>query len=161
MALSAFDDKGHRPEAAELAAVLAGSAPLWFRLVTHLGESYPPITEEWGFTGAKYGWSLRLKRKDRVVLYLTPQAGRCLAGVVLGEKAVASALERGLSARAAAHVEAAPATPKAEASASRSPARTTRRSSRSSSRRRWPEKNVARGPWSVARPPPTRTTIAV
>lgn len=108
MALSAFDDKGHRPEAAELAAVLAGSAPLWFRLVTHLGESYPPITEEWGFTGAKYGWSLRLKRKDRVVLYLTPQAGRCLAGVVLGEKAVAAALGRGLSARAAALVEAAP-----------------------------------------------------
>ena len=108
MALSAFDDKGHRPEAAELAAVLADSAPLWFRLVTHLGESYPPITEEWGFTGAKYGWSLRLKWKDRVVLYLTPQAGRCLAGVVLGEKAVASALERGLSARAAALVEAAP-----------------------------------------------------
>ncbi len=108
MALSAFDDKGHRPEAAELTGVLADSAPLWSRLVAHLGESYPPITEEWGFTGAKYGWSLRLKRKDRVVLYLTPQAGRCLAGVVLGEKAVAAALGRGLSARAAALVEAAP-----------------------------------------------------
>jgi hypothetical protein len=108
MALSAFDDKGHRPEATELTGVLADSAPLWSRLVTHLGASYPPITEEWAFSGAKFGWSLRLKRKDRVALYLTPQAGRCLAGVVLGEKAVATALGRGLSARAAALVEAAP-----------------------------------------------------
>jgi hypothetical protein len=108
MALRAFADKGRRPEAAELAAVLADSAPLWSRLVTHLGESYPPITEEWAFAGAKYGWSLRIKRKDRVVLYLTPQDGSLLAGVVLGEKAVAAALGRGLSARAAALVEAAP-----------------------------------------------------
>ena len=31
-----------------------------------------PVTEDWSFSGAKYGWILRLKRKKRVVLYLIP-----------------------------------------------------------------------------------------
>jgi len=108
MALSALDDKTRRPEPAELGAVLAGSGVLWSRLVAHLADHHSPITEEWGFTSAKYGWSLRLKQKDRVVLYLTPQAGRFLAGVVLGEKAIAAAAARGLSERAAAILEASP-----------------------------------------------------
>jgi hypothetical protein len=54
------------------------------------------VTEQWNFPGAKYGWSLRLKRKDRVTLYLIPQAGHFLVGVVLGEKAVKAAHECGL-----------------------------------------------------------------
>ena len=31
-----------------------------------------PVTEDWSFSGAKYGWIRRLKRKKRVVLYPTP-----------------------------------------------------------------------------------------
>jgi hypothetical protein len=39
------------------------------------------------------GWSLRLKRGKQVVLYMTPQTGAFLAGIVLGEKAVRTAHE--------------------------------------------------------------------
>ena len=91
MALSAFSEKSHPPELNELKTVLGQSAELWERLVSHVAAAYPPITELWNFAGAKFGWSLRLKRKDRVVLYMTPQVGHFLLGVVLGDKAVRTA----------------------------------------------------------------------
>lgn len=96
MALSAFDHPSHPPEAAELLRCLGGAAPLWTELVAHVAGTCPPLEEVWSFAGAKFGWSLRLKRNDRVLLYLTPGEGRFLAGLVLGEKAVAAAAEKGL-----------------------------------------------------------------
>ena len=97
MALSAFDNKSQKPDAAELEQVLSKSAKFWQQLVAHVTECHAPITEQWNFSGAKFGWSLRLRRKDRVVLYLTPQAGQFLVGVVLGEKAAQAAHASGLS----------------------------------------------------------------
>jgi len=35
----------------------------------------------------KFGWSLRLKSKDRILLYMTPQVRRPLLGVVQGDLA--------------------------------------------------------------------------
>lgn len=91
MALSAFDDKSHCPTPAELARVLGPAAAAWRQLVDETARDHGPLVELWNFAGAKFGWSLRLKQKDRVVLYLTPQAGQFLVGLVLGEKAVAAA----------------------------------------------------------------------
>ncbi len=85
MALSAFEDKTRHPEPAELRKVLGKSAALWERLISQISEKHAPITEQWSFSGAKWGWSLRLKRKDRVVLYMTPQTSHFVVGVVLGE----------------------------------------------------------------------------
>ena len=91
MALSAFDDPSSPPSPAEVAEVLGSAAGLWDRLVSDVTDSYPPITALWNFAGAKYGWSLRLRRRDRNLLHLTPQPGSFLLGVVLGEKAAAAA----------------------------------------------------------------------
>lgn len=91
MALSAFDDKFHRPTPAELAQTLGPADAAWRQLVAETTRDHGPLEELWNFAGAKFGWSLRLKKKDRVVLYLTPQAGQFLVGLVLGEKAVAAA----------------------------------------------------------------------
>jgi hypothetical protein len=96
MALSAFDGKSRPPSPAELKKVLGKSAGLWDQLISHITESSPPITEQWNFSGAKFGWSLRLRRKDRIVLYMTPQAGVFLVGIVLGEKAAKAAHESSL-----------------------------------------------------------------
>ena len=96
VALSAFDDKSRPPKPGELKTVLGGTAGLWRELVAHVTESHGPIAGLWNFAGAKFGWSLRLKRNDRVVLYMTPQAGHFLVGVVLGDKAVERAHELGL-----------------------------------------------------------------
>jgi hypothetical protein len=87
MALSAFDDKARPPAAAELAEVLGRTSGLWVELVRHVTDSYPPVAGVWNHGGAKLGWSLRLKRKDRILLHLTPQRGQFLVGVVLGEAA--------------------------------------------------------------------------
>ena len=108
MALSAFDDKTHPPTAEDLRRTLGKAAPLWDRLIAEMAEAHAPIREEWNFAGAKYGWSLRLKRRARAVLYLTPQAGAFRLGVAIGDKAAASAATAGVSARVRALIDGAP-----------------------------------------------------
>jgi hypothetical protein len=49
------------------------------------------LDETWIFSGANWGWSLRLKQKKRTVLYMTPCKGYFQVGFALGEKAVTSA----------------------------------------------------------------------
>ena len=77
MALSAFDDPARPPEArGRVPECLSGAAPLMGG--GHRARSRRParrVTEAWAFAGAKFGWSLRLKRGERVILYLTPQDG--------------------------------------------------------------------------------------
>jgi len=108
MALSAFDDRTHCPGRADLEGALGRAAGLWDQLVSHVADRYAPITELWQFTGAKYGWSLRLRRQERTVLYLTPQHGVFLVGLALGEKAVCVALEGNLPADVRAVIDQAP-----------------------------------------------------
>jgi hypothetical protein len=108
MALSAFDDPAHPPGPADLSRSLGASAPLWKAVVTHVGKACAPVTEAWSCSGAKFGWSLRLKRAERVLVYLTPQEGRFLVGIVLGEKAIASGREKGRPAAVTALLDAAP-----------------------------------------------------
>jgi hypothetical protein len=88
MALSVFEDQAQRPIPSDLKDVLGQAAGLWSQLVSRVAQNHPPIAELWHFGGSKYGWSLRLKRRDRIVLYLIPQRGHFLVGLVLGEKAL-------------------------------------------------------------------------
>jgi hypothetical protein len=96
VALSAFDDKSHPPQADDINQILGAAARFWQEIIAHVSETHAPITELWSFTSARYGWSLRLKRKDRVILYFTPQKGQFLTGIVLGEKAARAGHENGL-----------------------------------------------------------------
>jgi hypothetical protein len=96
--LSSLDDGSHVPSRTEVDDSLGSSARLWARLVAGVAKVHAPIEQAWTFSGPKYGWSLRLKRKDRVVLYLIPQLGHFLVGVVLGGKAVLAAREADLPA---------------------------------------------------------------
>lgn len=92
MALSCFDDRSSQPGSEDLRRALGEASSLWVSLIDHVKREHPPITEEWAFAGASFGWSLRLIQKKRRVLYLIPQRGAFLVGVVLGEKAVAAAM---------------------------------------------------------------------
>jgi len=107
MALSALDDKARKPRPADLAETLGRSHIHWKSLTAHLAREFPPLTQEWNFAGAKWGWSLRLKQKKRTVLYMTPCSKHFLAGVVLGEKAVKAAHEARLAAPVLALIDAA------------------------------------------------------
>lgn len=107
MAFSALDDRAHEPTPSELRRVLAVAAPLWRQLIAHASGSFPPITEQWSHS-ARGGWSLRLRRRDRVLLYLTPQPSAILVGVVLGEKAAQAAHAAGLPGPVLALIDEAP-----------------------------------------------------
>jgi hypothetical protein len=107
MSLSAFDDRAHRPDAAELRRVLGRAQALWSDVVDQAGSECAGLVEVWHFAGPKFGWSLRLKQKDRVMLYLTPCPGHFLAGLVIGTKAAAG-VKDGLSQAAVAVLNAAP-----------------------------------------------------
>lgn len=91
MALSVFDDKAQPPSEAGLARALKGSFVFWNELQEKIGSTFVPLTIEWGFTSKTTGWGLRLKHKERIILYLTPCAGHFLASFALGEKAVQAA----------------------------------------------------------------------
>jgi hypothetical protein len=110
VALSAFDDPAHPPTADELETMLGPAAPLWTELVADVRRRAGSIDETWGFSGAKYGWSMRLVRGTRNLLYLTPQAGVLLVAAALGERAISTAEAAGLA--SARTIEVARAAPK-------------------------------------------------
>lgn len=83
-----FDDKAEAPDDEALAKGLGKAKALWDEIVDQISGAYPPVTEAWGFYKA---WSLRLKRKDRTVLYLLPGDGGFRCAFVLGAKATEAA----------------------------------------------------------------------
>ena len=91
MALSAFDDKSKQPRVGDLKRTLGKASAHWDGLIAHIAAEYAPLEQTWNFSGANWGWSLRLKQKKRTVLYMTPCRGLFLVGFALGEKAVKAA----------------------------------------------------------------------
>jgi len=83
-----FEDKTAPPDDRSLAEGLGPSKALWDECVRHISETYPPVTEAWGFYKA---WSLRLKRKDRTIVYLLPGEGGFRCAFVFGAKATEAA----------------------------------------------------------------------
>jgi len=108
MALSVFEDRATPPTDQTLAQALGRAARAWALVKEQVGRQCEPLREEWAFAGAKLGWSLRLKHRQRVIVYMTPGQGRFLASFVLGEKACAAAREAGLPASLLALIAAAP-----------------------------------------------------
>lgn len=108
MALSAFSDKAHRPTDKDLRSVLGKAHPAWVRLIELVSDRIAPILPVWGFTSANFGWSIRLKRKDRVILYMTPREDHFLVSFALGEKAVVAAHAHKLPATVLKAIESAP-----------------------------------------------------
>ena len=108
MALSAFDDKGSRPDAATLAATLGRSHAHWRAIIDGVRAAHGPVREEWSFAGANYGWSLRLKNAKKAIVYLTPRRHDFLASFALGEKACALARTSGISPDVLAIIDSAP-----------------------------------------------------
>jgi hypothetical protein len=89
---NAFIDKPKKPTAAELTAALGGPAKaLWDQLLAGLADERNLTVQEWNSYSRKAGWSLRLKLKDRNILYLTPCRGSFFVSFALGDKAVEAA----------------------------------------------------------------------
>jgi hypothetical protein len=99
MLANAFIGKTQKPADKEVSTELGAARELWNRLVTDLAEEHGIDTQEWNSYSKKAGWSLRLKRKDRVIVYLSPHRGCFTASFALSEKAVEVAKQSGLSPR--------------------------------------------------------------
>jgi hypothetical protein len=92
MAEGAFDDIRKRPSRNDLARELGRSWAAWKDLTGALSGRFGPLTEDWRYAGDRWGWSLRLKRKDRTIVYLLPCRKFFRVTMVLGDKAVRKAL---------------------------------------------------------------------
>jgi hypothetical protein len=108
VALSVFDDPDEPPDAAQIREALGATASLWRRVADRVAAAHGPAVSQWNFAGAKFGWSMRLKQGDRVLLHLTPCSGHFLAGISLGERAVAEAKAAGLPADVVEALDASP-----------------------------------------------------
>ncbi len=95
---NAFIGKTAHPTPAELTAALGKTDELWDELVNWLAAELGVTDREWTCSGAKYGWTLRLKFNKRAILYLGPCDGCFRASLVLGGRAVQAARESVLSA---------------------------------------------------------------
>jgi hypothetical protein len=108
VALSVFDDREVPPTEETLAHALGRAAAAWFELRERVLRDCAPLTQEWAFAGPRFGWSFRLKRGKRVIVYMTPSTGHFLASFALGEKACAAARDASLPASILEAIEAAP-----------------------------------------------------
>ena len=96
LAPNAFIGKPAPPSATELAAALANSSLLWVRLIRELKTARLIDGQEWHSYSKKAGWSLKLLRGERVILYMSPLEGGFRASFALGEKALQAARASGL-----------------------------------------------------------------
>ena len=89
---NAFLGKADAPTEEELEAALGRAAKaLWDRLLRRIADEHGLDVWEWNSYSPKAGWSLRLKRAKRNILYLAPCEGCFRAAIVLGDKAVKAA----------------------------------------------------------------------
>ena len=91
MVQNAFIGKAGKPTNAELAAALGPAKALWDQLLSDLAEELQIADQEWSFYSLKAGWSLKLQRKKRNILYLSPCKDTFRVSFALGEKAVQAA----------------------------------------------------------------------
>lgn len=89
---NAFIGRKEKPSTAELDAALGPAKPLWDRLLAGLADELDVAGREWSSYSPKAGWSLRLIKKARVIVYLSPHQGSFMASFALGDRAVQAAL---------------------------------------------------------------------
>ena len=106
--LNAFVGRTSRPTPEEVEAALGSSAAAWKEFVAWVEHEKDVTTEEWKSDALKYGWSLRLKKKDRTIVYLAPCQGCFRAAFVLGDRAMEAARHTRFSQKVAEAIAAAP-----------------------------------------------------
>lgn len=87
---NAFIGKKTKPSLAELSAALGASMAWWNALVDELAERGVGF-QEWNAPAQKYGWTLRLKRNKRTIVFLSPGKGCFQAMLVLDDRSLAAA----------------------------------------------------------------------
>jgi len=95
---NAFIGKSTQPTEKELASELGPTKALWDQLLADLADQLDTPIQEWHSYSVKAGWSLKVKRGSRTILYLGPCHGAFRVAFVLGDKPVKAALQSRLPA---------------------------------------------------------------
>ena len=95
MLANAFIGRPTAPTDEELSAALGAARALWDEVLVELAL---PV-QEWHSYSVKAGWSLRVKKGKRTIVYLIPHAASIGVAFVLGEKAMQAARDSKLPAR--------------------------------------------------------------
>ncbi|HEY3705862.1 MAG TPA: DUF3788 family protein [Terracidiphilus sp.] len=91
---NAFIGKTTEPSHAEVDAALGSAAPLWNELIEEVTADAGKLTQEWKAIYAnKYGWSLRLKKKGRNVVFMSPCHDCFRVAFTFSDKAILAARE--------------------------------------------------------------------
>ena len=91
MAENAFIGRTRKPTDAELSAALGTAKAVWDEFLAELDEGFEVNVHEWKSYSSKAGWSLRVKRKDRTIVWLGPCQGCFNTVFILGDKAICAA----------------------------------------------------------------------
>jgi len=84
---SIFPHKNLKPNEETIQDALENTFPIWKQIENFTISNYNGISE-WHFSGEKYGWSLRINDKKRVVVYLLPREKYFKIALVFGQKAL-------------------------------------------------------------------------
>ena len=91
MSTNAFIGKTSQPTNAELSDALGASKAVWDQLLADLEREHGVSVREWTCHSPKWGWSLRVKRKARTIVWLAPSRRSFDAAFILGDRAMAAA----------------------------------------------------------------------
>ena len=86
------------PSAADFFDLLGPASAMWSELQEAIRAACPTMTERWVYGGRKCGWSCRLERGNKGILYMTPDAGHLRVGLALPDAAREAALASDLPA---------------------------------------------------------------
>ena len=96
---NAFIGQPEAPTDRDLIAELGPAKKYWDRLLTELAAECGLVMREWNCYSRKAGWSLRLQRRTRNIVYLSPHRGSFGASFALGDKAIQAARDSELPKR--------------------------------------------------------------
>ena len=99
MLTNAFIGKTEPPTDKELAAALGPAKAIWDNLLANVAQECGATVLEWKCYSPKWGWWLRVKRKARTIVWLSPSQDCFEVLFILGEAAMAAARQTKLPQR--------------------------------------------------------------
>ncbi len=106
-----WNERSKKPMDAALARSLGKNKKHWDAIDDHVANACDGLECEWKFYGAKHGWTYKVTRKKKAVLYMIPHGKNFTASMALREKAIEAARGSNIPSELVAEIEAAKAYP--------------------------------------------------
>jgi hypothetical protein len=96
---NAFIGRAAPPADDQLSAALGPTRPLWDQVLAALKDQFGLTDWEWMSYSVKTGWSVRVKKAKRNILYMAPLKGCFRVAFIIGGKAAQAAHDEHAPAR--------------------------------------------------------------